>query len=314
MSNKEQFLLTEKYRPKTVDECILPDRLKIPFKQYVAEKEIPTLLLTGTPGVGKTTIAKAMCEEIGCSYILINSSDERGIDTLRTKVKTYASTSSLSGKRKVVIMDEADYLTPDAQAAMRGIIEEFSSNCTFIFTCNLKSKIMDAIESRSIVVDFKLKAGEKTEMATQFFKRILYILRQEKIDFVPEAIAEIVKANFPDYRKTLNVIQHLSKFGKIDAGALVHLNSLNDVKDLFLYLKEKSFTKMRKWVVQNSDVDSSSMYRKIYEGLEKYVKEITIPLGIIILAKYQYQAAFCADQELNTMACLTELMMELEFA
>lgn len=311
---KELFLLSEKYRPKTIDDCILPKRLKEPFNEYVKKKDIPTLLLSGTSGVGKTTLAKAMCEELGCSYLVINSSDDNGVDTLRTKIKTYASTMSLSGSKKVIILDEADGLTPDAQKALRGVIEEFSSNCSFIFTCNFKSKIMDAIQSRSVHVDFTLKGNEKKEMAFLFYKRLQIILKQEKIDFIPDVVLQIVLKYFPDYRRVLNEIQHLSQAGNIGADALSKLNEVKDVKELYSFLKDKKFKEIRKWLVENSDTETSSVFRSLYDSLFEFVQKISIPSAIIILAKYQYQSAFVADQEINMLACLTEMMMELEYA
>jgi replication factor C small subunit len=311
MSN--EFLWVEKYRPKTVSECILPDRLKTVFQKYVDAGEIPNLMLTGSAGVGKTTVALAMCEEIGLNYMFINGSEERGIDILRTKIRNYASTMSLTGGRKVIIIDEADYLTPDAQAAFRGAIEEYSSNCTFIFTCNFKSRLIDALHSRCSVIDFALKSDEKQKMASQLFTRIINILTQENIEFDKQALAKIVEKHFPDYRRTLNELQRYSTNGSIDAGVLAQVADIRKVSELIKSLKDKNFGEIRKWVVNNSDIDVMKVYRKIYDGLHEYLRPDSIPLAVVIISKYQYQSAFVADQEINLVACLTELMVNCEY-
>ena len=308
----KEFLWVEKYRPQKVLDCILPDRLKKVFQEYVNNKTIPNLMLTGTAGVGKTTAAIAMCEEIGLDYIFINSSEERGIDTLRTKIRGYASTVSFSGSQKVIILDEADYITPEAQAALRGAIEEFSSNCSFIFTCNFKSKLIDAIHSRCSVIDFTLVNGEKPKMAAQFFKRLCDILTKEKITFDKAVVAKIVEKFFPDYRRTLNELQRYSSSGNIDVSILNQVSDVKNMTDLIRYLKEKNFGEMRKWVVMNSDIDTARVYRKIYDGLYDYMKPESIPQAVVILAKYQYQCAFVPDQEINLVACLTEIMVDCE--
>lgn len=308
----EEFLWTEKYRPKKVSECILPDRIKKVFQEYVSTKSIPNLMLTGTAGVGKTTVAIAMCEEIGLNHLFINSSDERGIDTLRTKIKGYASTVSLVGGRKVIILDEADYITPEAQAALRGAIEEFSNNCTFIFTCNFKSRLIEALHSRCSVIDFALQADEKPKMASAFFNRISEILNGEGITYDKNVLVEITKKYFPDYRRTLNELQRYSTNGTIDTGILVQITSVRNIQDLIKHLKEKNFAEMRKWVVVNSDLDPARIYRKIYDSLYEYMKPESIPQAVVILAKYQYQSAFVADQEINLVACLTEIMVDTE--
>lgn len=310
---KEQFLYTEIYRPKKVEDCILPKRLKEPFQEYVNKKTIPNFLLSGPPGVGKTTIAKAMCEEIKLSHLTINSSDERGIDVLRTKIKTYASTMSLSGTRKVIILDEADHITNDAQAALRGTIEEFSSNCSFVFTCNFKSKIIEAIHSRCVHVDFTLKTNEHIEMMVQLFKRIKMILDEQKITYDPKVLPEIIKLYFPDYRRILNQVQHLAQSGNIDAGSLSKLNENGNIDELFGYISKKDYGNMRKWISENSNIDSANLYKKIYSLLDKYLDNASVAQAIVILSKYQYQAAFVADQEINNLAALTEIMMECEF-
>jgi DNA polymerase III delta prime subunit len=307
----EQLLWTEKYRPKTIENCILPERLKKPFQEYVNNKTIPNLLLTGGAGVGKTTVAKAMCEEIGCDYMVINGSDDNGIDTVRYKIKNYASSMSLAGGRKVIIIDEADYLTPNAQAAFRNAIEEFASNCSFIFTCNYKNKLIEPLHSRCAVVEFTLKNNEKASMAGQFFKRIQQVLQSENVEFDDKVIAELVKKHFPDFRRVINELQRYSQFGKIDTGILAQIAEVG-LKDIIKFLKDKDFGNIRKWVASN-DIDATSLYRKLYDSLYEVMKPQSIPQAVIILADYQYKAAFVADAEINTVACLTELMVECEF-
>jgi DNA polymerase III delta prime subunit len=309
----ESFLFTEKYRPKTISDCILPDRLKKPFQEYVNNKEIPNLMLTGTAGVGKTTVARAMCDEIGINHLYINASENRGIDVLRTTIRNYASTVSLTGGKKVIILDEADYMTPDAQAAMRGAIEEFAANCTFIFTCNFKSKLIDAIHSRCSVIDFALRNDEKAKMASQFMKRMEYILIQEIIKYDKVVLAKIIEKFFPDYRRTLNELQRYSSSGNLDAGIVAQLSDVRKIGDLIKYLKDKNFGEMRKWCVANSDIEPARIYRKIYDGLYEYMKPHSIPQAVVTIGKYQYQAAFCSDQEINLVACLTELMVDTDF-
>jgi replication factor C small subunit len=269
-------------------------------------------MLTGSAGVGKTTVARAMCEQLGLNHLFINSSDERGIDMLRTKIKGYASTVSLTGGRKVIILDEADYLTPEAQAGLRGAIEEFSDNCSFIFTCNFKARLIDALHSRCAVVDFTLKGDEKSKMAMSMFKRVKTILSEEGIEYDPQVLGKIVERYFPDYRRTLNELQRYSTSGNIDAGVLSQVESVRKLEDLFKALKGKDFSAMRKWVVTNSDIDPSRIYRNVYDGLSEALKPESIPYAVVTIAKYQYQAAFVADQELNLVACLTEIMVECE--
>ena len=307
-----EYLYVEKYRPHKIEDCILPDRLKKVFQDYVTKGDIPNLMLTGTAGCGKTTVAKAMCEEIGCNFLFINSSDERGIDTLRTKIKGYASTVSLTGGRKVIILDEADYLTPEAQAGLRGAIEEFSENCSFIFTCNFKARLIDALHSRCSVIDFALKGDEKAKMAAQMYKRLGNILTEESITYDKDVLGKIVQRYFPDYRRTLNELQRYSTSGNIDAGVLSQVESVRKLDDLIKALKDKDFSTMRKWVVNNSDIDQSRIFRSIYDNLCVYLKPESVPMAVVTLAKYQYQSAFVADQELNLVACLTELMVECE--
>jgi DNA polymerase III delta prime subunit len=303
----------ERYRPHTVKDTILPDRLKSIFQNYVDNKEIPNLMLCGGPGTGKTTVARAMCDEIGVNYLFINSSEERGIDILRTKIRAYASTVSLTGGKKVIILDEADYLTPEAQAALRGAIEEYSSNCTFILTNNFKSRLIEALHSRCSVVDFSLKRDEKQEMAAQLFKRMQNILTEEKVNYEKNVLAKIIEKFFPDYRRTLNELQRYSSSGNLDAGIVAQLSDVRKIGDLVKHLKEKNFGEMRKWVVVNSDIDAASIYRKIYDSLSESFKPESIPLAVVTIAKYQYQSAFVSDQEINLVACLTEIMVECEF-
>jgi len=307
----EHLLWTEKYRPRTVEDCILPERLKAVFQQYVNQKEIPNLLLAGGAGVGKTTIAKAMCNEIGCDYMVINGSDENGVDTIRVKIKNYASSVSLSGGRKVIILDEADYLTPNAQAILRNAIEEFAANCSFIFTCNYKNKIIDPLHSRCAVIEFGLKNGEKAQMASAFFKRITHILNTEKVEFDEKVIAEVVKKHFPDFRRVINELQRYSKLGKIDVGILSQIGDIS-LTQIVKHLKEKDFTSVRKWAA-TSEIDNTTFFRKLYDALYDIAKPQSIPQAVLILADYQYKQAFVVDHEINLVACLTEIMANVEF-
>ena len=308
----EHLLWTEKYRPQTVDDCILPDRLKQPFQEYVNQKQIPNLLLAGGAGVGKTTIAKAMCNEIGCDFMVINGSDESGIDTFRTKIKNYASSMSLSGGRKVIIIDEADYLNPNStQPALRNAIEEFASNCSFIFTCNYKNRIIEPLHSRCAVIDFGLKNGEKAKMASAFFKRVQSIMQSEKIDADEKVLAELIKKHFPDFRRVLNELQRYSQFGKIDTGILVQIADIS-VDELSKHIIAKDFGAIRKWV-ESHEIDNTTLFRKLYDTLSDTLKPSSVPQAVVILADYQYKAAFVADQEINTVACLTEIMVNCEF-
>ncbi len=303
----------EKYRPSKVSDCILPSRLKKVFQEYVDQKSIPNLMLTGSAGVGKTSVAKAMCDEIGLNYMILNSSDERGISIMQTKIKNYASTISLTGGRKVIIMDEADYLTPEAQAALRGMIEIFAENCSFIFTCNFKARLIDALHSRCSVVDFTLTGSEKQDMALQFFNRMQNMLKNENVTFDKKVLAEVVQKYFPDYRRTLNELQRFSQSGSIDDNVHSQLSDIRKMAELVAALKAKDFSSMRKWVANNSDIDPAMLYRRIYDGLNEYLKPESIPQAVVIIAKYQYQAAFVADQEVNLVAALTELMVDCEY-
>lgn len=311
----EQMLWVEKYRPHKVEDCILPENLKTTFQEYVNRKEIPNLLLAGSAGVGKTTIARALCEEVGCDYIVINGSDEgRLIETFRTKIKNYASSMSLAGGRKVVIIDEADYSNAESvQPALRNFMEEFAHNCSFILTCNFKNRIIAPLHSRCSVIDFKIQNGQKAKMATQFFKRVEGILEQEGIEYEKEVIASIITKHFPDNRRILNELQRYSVKGKIDKGILTSIPDAN-IATLVVSIKQKDFGGARKWVTNNLDNDPNSILRSIYERLYEFLKPDSIPQAVLILSKYQYQSAFVADQEINMMACLTEFMIECEFS
>lgn len=308
----DHVLWTEKYRPQTVESCILPERLKKPFQEYVNQKTIPNLLLSGGPGVGKTTVAKAMCNEIGCDFLVINGSDESGIDTFRTKIKHYASAMSFDGNRKVIIIDEADYLNPNStQPALRNAIEEFAGNCSFIFTCNFKNRIIDPLHSRCAVIDFGMKNGEKEKMASQFFKRTQEILQSEKIEFDKAVVAELVKKHFPDFRRVVNELQRYSKFGEINQGILAQITSTK-ISDIVKHIAAKDFGSIRKWAA-TEDIDPTTVFRMIYDNMYDILKPNSIPKAVCILADYQYKNAFVADPEINMVACLTELMVECEF-
>jgi len=307
----DEFLWVEKYRPRTLDECILPDAQKDVFRQFIEAGEIPNMLLCGTAGTGKTTVARALCNEIGCDYIVINGSEESGIDVLRTKIKNFASTVSFEGKPKVVILDEADYLNPNStQPALRAFIEEFSKNCRFIFTCNFKNRIIAPLHSRTTVVEFKLVNGQKKKMATQFHKRMMDILKTEGVEYNDKVLAELLMKHFPDYRRVLNELQRYSAGGVVDEGILSNLSELN-TKALADALAEKDWKKMRQWVANNVDSDPQTVYRKVYDTLLERAKQV--PQFVLIIADYQYKAAFVADQEINLTACLTEIMANVEF-
>ncbi len=309
-------LWVEKYRPKKIDDCILTNELKETFKQFVNQKELPNLLLSGTAGTGKTTVARALCEELGCDYIIINGSDEgRQIDTLRNKIKNFASTVSLTetAGHKVVIVDEADYMNADSvQPALRNFIETFYKNCRFIFTCNYKNKILPALHSRCTVLDFSITNGQKVKTATQLMNRLCSILTDEKIEFDKKVLAELIQKYFPDFRRTINELQRYSVRGKIDSGILFSLTEA-DTKKLIAILKEKRFNDMRKWVIQNLDKEPSSLFSSVYEILYKHLQPQSIPQAVLVIAGYQYKSAFVADQEINMVACLTEVMANCKF-
>jgi DNA polymerase III delta prime subunit len=308
---EDQFLWVEKYRPRKLDDCILPVDQKKVFQDMVEKDEIQNMLLCGSAGVGKTTIARALCEELGTDYIIINGSEESGIDVLRTKIKQFASTVSFSGKTKVVILDEADYLNPNStQPALRAFIEEFSSNCRFIFTCNFKNRIIPPLHSRCAVIEFKIGKEERPKIAARFFKRVNEILANEKVEADPKVVAKVLEKHFPDYRRVLNELQRYASSGKIDEGILVNMGEVN-MQDLISALKDKDWKKMRTWVVNNLDNDPQTLFRKIYDTLLDSV--VQVPQLVLLLADYQYKAAFCADQEINLVACLTEIMASVEF-
>ena len=311
---KEEFLFVEKYRPKTVEETILPDDLKNTFQTFVDNKNIPNLILSGTAGVGKTTIAKAMLEELGCDYIVINGSDEgRSIDVLRNEIKNFASSVSFAGGRKYVILDEADYLNANStQPALRNFMEEYSKNCGFILTCNFLNRIIEPLHSRCSVIQFRLSKEDKPKMASQFFKRVQNILKTENIEYDDKVIAELIKKYFPDNRRVLNEIQRQSVTGKIDAGILSKMSDVN-ISELMNALKEKEFSVVRKWAALNVDGETTPIFRKIYDSMYDYVKPESVPQVVVTLADYQYKSAFVADHEINLVACLTELMVDCEW-
>ncbi len=309
----EQFLWVEQYRPRTIEECILPQHMKDLFHQHVQAGELPNFLFHGSAGVGKTTIARALCNEVGADVLFINGSDESGIDVLRTKIKSFASTVSLTDAKKVVIIDEADYLNPNStQPALRSFIEEFASNCRFIFTCNFKNRIIEPLHSRCAVVDFKITGKEKAEIAAQFFKRALGILKDQGIEYDQKVVAELVQKHFPDYRRILNELQRYSVSGKIDSGIFVNLGA-ESYKALFKLMSEKNFPDVRKWVGTNIDGDCTRTFRELYDHSASFLQPRSVPQLILIIADYQYKAAFVADQEVNMMACLTEIMGSCEF-
>lgn len=313
MNRDDMFLWVEKYRPQKIDDCVLPDSLKATFKEYISKGELPNFLFAGSAGVGKTTVAKALCNEIGAEYLMINGSEESGIDTLRTKIKGFASTVSLTDAKKVVILDEADYLNANStQPALRGFIEEFSNNCRFIFTCNFKNRIIEPLHSRCAVIEFKIDNAEKPKVAAAFFKRIVDILKNEQVEFDQKVVAELVTKYFPDFRRVLNELQRYSVSGKIDSGILVNVSE-ESYKELIKMMKEKNFSEVRKWVAKNSDSDSVALFRQLYDSASTTIEPQSIPQLVLFLAEYQYKAAFVADHELNIMAALTEIMAHCKF-
>ena len=312
---RDEFLWVEKYRPKTIEECILPEGIKKTFLEFLNKGEIPNMLLAGPAGCGKTTVAKALCNQLGVDVYVINGSDEgRFLDTVRNNAKNFASTVSFSSesKHKVIIIDEADNTTPDVQLLLRASIEEFSNNCRFIFTCNYKNKIIEPLHSRCAVIEFGIKGKQKQEIATCFFKRLNSILEQEKVECDKKVLAQLINNHFPDWRRVLNECQRYSVGGKIDSGILATFTDVQ-VNDLVKNLKEKNFPQVRKWVVDNLDNDTSVLLRRIYDSLYESLVPSTIPAAVLIIAKYQYQIAFVADQEINLLACLTEIMVECKF-
>jgi DNA polymerase III delta prime subunit len=313
-SRDEQFLWVEKYRPQKIDDCVLPADLKKTFHDYINQGELPTFLFSGSAGVGKTTVAKALCNEIGAEYIMINGSDEgRSIDVLRTTIKSFASTVSLTDAKKVIIIDEADYMNAQSvQPALRSFIEEFSNNCRFIFTCNFKNRIIEPLHSRCAVIEFKIDSKDKQEIAATFFKRVTQILKNEQVEFDAKVVAEVITKHFPDYRRILNELQRYSVSGKIDSGILVNMSE-ESFKSLINLMKDKNFTEVRKWVAKNSDSDAATLFRELYDTATNNIDVSSIPQLVLILADYQYKAAFVADQELNIMAALTEVMGNCKF-
>lgn len=308
----EEYLWVERYRPKTIADCILPEELKQTFQAFVDKKDVPGLLLSGQPGTGKTTVARAMLEQLGCDYIVINGSLNGNIDTLRNDIQRFASSVSFTGGRKYVILDEADYLTTATQAALRNFMEEYSKNCGFILTCNFSNRIMDALRSRCSTIHFKIDKKEMPKLAAQFMKRATQILNENNIEYDKAVVASVISKHYPDWRKVLNELQRYSATGRIDSGILVNLQETT-LKELMGFLKDKDFTAARKWVADNFDTDSSVLFRSIYDNASTYVEKSSIPALVLVLARYQYQDAFVADKELNLMACITELMVDCVF-
>jgi len=312
---RDEFLWVEKYRPQTIEDCILPEQTKKTFLDFLDKGEIPNMLLAGPAGCGKTTVAKALCNQLGVDVYVINGSDEgRFLDTVRNNAKNFASTVSLSSesKHKVIIIDEADNTTPDVQLLLRASIEEFSGNCRFIFTCNYKNKIIEPLHSRCAVVEFGIQGKHKQEIAAKFFGRLVDILKQEHIEADKKVLAQLINKHFPDWRRVLNECQRYSVGGKIDTGILAHFSDVK-VNDLIKNLKEKNFPEVRKWCVNNLDNDPSVLLRRIYDSLYESLVPSSIPAAVLVIAKYQYQIAFVADQEINMLACLTEIMVECNF-
>ena len=310
----KDFLWVEKYRPKKIEDCILPEQTKRAFLGFLTQGEIPNLLLSGSAGVGKTTVARALCDELGVSCIIINGSDEgRYLDTVRTRVKNFASTISLSGsKHKCVIIDEADNMTADVQSQLRAAIEDYQNNCRFVFTCNYKNKIIQPLQSRCSVFDFVIKKEDKLDLQGQFFLRIKQILKENKVTGEDKVLVKLVQKHYPDWRRTLNELQRHSVRGSIDSGILVDISEL-DISTLVKALARKEFSTVRSWVVENLDNDPNMIFRKLYDGLSQELVGRSIPQLVLIIADYQYKSAFVADQEINLLACMTQVMVECEF-
>jgi|TARA_B110000908_G_C10264157_1_gene462034 DNA polymerase III delta prime subunit len=308
-----EFLWCEKYRPKTIEDCILPESLKKTFTEIAEGGELPNMMFSGTAGVGKTTVARALCTQLDLDHIVINGSEEGNIDTLRGKIKQFASTVSLSGGYKVVILDEADYMNPQStQPALRGFIEEFSKNCRFILTCNFKNRIIEPLHSRCSVYEFQIQPKERPKIAMAFFKRLQTVLKAENVEFEPASLVKLIEKHFPDWRRVLNECQRYSISGKIDAGVLTNVSNEN-IKALMGYLKDKDFKTMRKWVVDNIDVEAQTIFRMVYDNMEDNVKASSIPQLVLIIADYQHKNSFVADAEINLVAMFTEIMSAVEF-
>lgn len=308
------YLWVEKYRPRKLSDCVLSSDLRKQLEESVAKGDIQNMIFHGGAGCGKTTVARAICEQMGFDYLFVNASEDSGIDTLRTKIRNYASTVSLNDRPKVVILDEADYMNPASlQPALRGAIEEFASNCRFIFTCNHLSKIIKPIHSRCAVFDFSLPKKEKADIAKLFFKRMKFILKNEKIEFTDKVLVEVVRKYFPDFRRIINECQKYSTSGVIDAGILSASFSDDNLRILVDAMKQKNFSSVRRWIAENSDKDTQGIFRRLYDSLYESLSSNSIPTAILCIANYQYRSAFCADQEINLMACCIEMMAECEF-
>jgi DNA polymerase III delta prime subunit len=309
----EQFLWTEKYRPKKIADCILPSDLKATFQQFVDDKNVPNLLLSGRAGVGKTTVARALLDELGCDYMVINGSLNGNIDTLRNEISAFASSVSFSGGRKYVILDEADYLNANStQPALRNFMEQFSRNCGFILTCNFKNRIIEPLHSRCSVIEFKIDGKQKPKLASDFFKRTISILKNENINYDQQTVVELITKFFPDWRRVLNELQRYSATGTIDSGILAN-QAETTIKELVEFMKDKNFTSVRKWVAEHVDIEAAVLFRQFYDNANQFFQPGSIPQLVLILANYQYKAAFVADHEINLAACMTEIMVECQF-
>ena len=311
---RDDFLWVEKYRPHKISDCVLPSDLSEPFSEFVEQGKVPNLILTGGPGTGKTTAARALCDETKTDYLMVNGSDEgRNIDTVRTTLNQFCSSISMTGNRKAIIMDEADYMNPDSvQPALRGFIEKFGNNVSFLFTCNYPSRIIDPIHSRCSVLDFSIPVNEKPKIGTRYLERCCQILEENEVEYDKRVVRELVGKHFGDFRRIINELQKYSASGKIDAGILSTISEIN-VSELVNYLKNKKFSEMRKWANSNMDTDVVRVFRKMYDVLNMHLKPQSVPQAVLIIADYQYKSAFVVDQEINLVACLTEIMVECEF-